>query len=69
MSYLTRSIKTSIFCSANRLAMHDRIPWLKGNTKYGLTVDLGDLPSGDFNQRSGTNFNGDSKCLANRHDM
>lgn len=49
--------------------MHDRIPWLKGNTKYGLTVDLGDLPSGDFNQRSGTNFNGDSKCLANRHDM
>jgi len=26
-----------MFCSANRLAMHDRGPWPKGSTKYGCT--------------------------------
>lgn len=65
---LTRSIKTSIFCSANRLAMQDLIPWLKGRTKYGL-MGLLDFDSDDFSQRSGMNLPGSSKCLAKRHEI
>lgn len=63
---LTRIINTSMFCSANRRAIHDRIPWLNGNTKYGFMVDF--APD-DFSQRSGRNTSGESKCLANRHEM
>lgn len=65
---LTRSIKTSIFCSAKRLAMQDLMPWLNGSTKYGL-MDLFALAFADFIQRSGMNLSGESKCLAKRHDM
>lgn len=65
---LTRSIKTSIFCSANRLAMQDLIPWLKGRTKYGL-MGLLDFDSDDFSQRSGMNLPGSSKYLAKRHEI
>lgn len=65
---LTRSIKTSMFCSANRLAMQDLIPWLKGRTKYGL-MGLLDFDSDDFSQRSGMNLAGSSKYLAKRHEI
>lgn len=67
LKILTRIINTSIFCSANRRAMHDRIPWLNGNTKYGFIVDL--VPLADLSQRSGINSSGASKCFDNRHEM
>lgn len=65
---ITRSIKTSIFCSAKRLAMHDRIPWLNGSTRYGLMFDLVDFWS-FFSHRSGMNLSAFSKCFAKRHDI
>lgn len=65
---ITLSIRTSIFCSAKRRAIHDRMPCPNGNTKYGFVCTF-DVLSLFLSQRSGLNFSGDSKCLSKRQEM